>query len=343
MANIIRGRSGHFFNDDRLNRYAPGCSFRMVVGAKGCGKTVWSLIRAKKQYDAGKEIAFCRLYKNVFENPSFTQSFLNEGWELGIIPEEWVCDRTGVWDSEDKEHIVVRFFGVNSKSNNKGPGYPNVAEIIVDEFAGMPGERYPSDYPSALHTLIETIARGRDIPVTMFANWMSISNPIWAQMEIYPSHKYDVTAFPDKGTAIEICRNGYYNVAQQSEGTALNKAFRALGRTSQERSEDYDLYAMVTPKLPDGARLTGWSFRTKAGHFHAYSKDTTMIIVPGKHPKLGDFGYINDVSLLNGVDQMIPRDRLKELRTRMETGFVRFTSEKALYAMMQFVYNNKPI
>lgn len=336
---VIPGTSGSWYNHDRLKKYAPDAAFFNVIGARGVGKTIFGMLMIKEAYDIGMQTIWSRLYESHMDS-KFYQGFLDGGKRLGIIPDEWVVDKNGVYPNKMKnpDDIIVIFLSINRAYAHQGNEFANVRYWICDEFTVRAGEQYPNNYPDKVHSLMGTIGRGRDdFSVYFFSNWTTLSNPLWAKMQVYPG-KHDVTYFPDKGMAIEVCRNGYYNQDMQSSVTPLGKAMIALGGKIMESEEEDYSFNLILPQRPNGSKPTRFVLYTGSGYFRLWSS-SKYSYYDYTSPDPGDYVMVSELTEVGGVHQKIPTQTLQRMRKEIEGNLTRFVDQICLYAVMTFVYS----
>ena len=332
---VIPGISGEWFNYKRLEKYAPDCPLRMINGARGVGKTVRGALDFVEDWRRGHQTVWVRLFKAHMDS-SFVNNFLDAGRRHAGVPDDWVVTQDGVFTSELKEpdEQPVIFMSMNRAFAHQGNEYSNVMHLICDEYTVRPGELYPNQYPAKLHSLMGTLGRGKDeFRATLYSNWTSISNPIWAAKRIYPGKK-DVTAFPDKGCAIEICRNGYYNQDMPSADSPLGKAMAGLGMIMESEEEDYS-FNMIIPQRP-AVTPTKMVLATESGNFRHWAGKWNFFEPTVINPS--DWVFTNDVRRVGGQVQLIPSQTHSRLRKELESNTVRFINQPTLYAVMSFLY-----
>jgi hypothetical protein len=328
------GTSGEWWSDKRLNRYANDCPLRLVNGVRGVGKTTWGMSRVAENWDKGKQTVWSRLFKDHMKDPTFIGHFLAGGKRQGYIPDDWIATPEGVFTDETKSEQPVIFMDINTAYSRQGNEYNDVQELICDEYTVRPGELYPRNYVSKLHSLIGTIGRSKDLKVTMFSNWTALSNPIWGVMKIYPGSK-DVTVFKDKGVAIEICRNGYYNQDMPGDDTPLGRVLANLGGVVMESAKEDPSYTLVNPLRPK-TRASRMVLATDGGNFRLWEGDMNFYEPCSIQP--GDWVFTNDIKQVGARVRLIPQQTLQRLRKEIEEGRTRFLNQNTLYSVMGFVY-----
>ena len=77
--------------------------------------------------------------------------------------------------------------------------------MIFDEF--IPEDRhYSRGCLKALMSLTQTVFSGREgRRCICTSNFIALSNPYFAGLEIYPDPDSEVSAYPEKGVAVEKC------------------------------------------------------------------------------------------------------------------------------------------
>src|SRR5690606_3009910 len=103
-----------------------------------------------------------------------------------------------------------------------------------------------------LMSLTKTVLSGkRDAKCYCLSNFISAANPYWVGFQIYPDPKKDVTNFPDKGIAIEVCRG--YRCAIE-EDNPWNRVYRAGGYQDYASETEDSLWQLIA-KVPKGGEL----------------------------------------------------------------------------------------
>ena len=336
---IIPGTSGEWYNTKRLEKYAPHAVTNMIVGARGHGKTIFGLKEMKDTYDRGEQTVWSRLYGTHMDGGFYT-AFLDSGKRLGFIPDDWTTDALGVYTDETKnvDDMPCLFMPMNTAFRYQGNEYRRVTRFILDEFTVRPGEQYPNSFPRKLQSIIGTLARGKpNFKAYLFSNWTSMSNPIWATQGIYPG-KHDVTYFPEVGSAIEVCRNNYYNQDMPPEDTPLGRFLASLGDAKMESETEYVSFELIVPNRPKGSKPTNMVLVTESGLYRLWrSPQYDYYDHTKKEPK--DYLFVADVVDVGGGTQKIPTQTLQRLRKEIERNMVRFVDQTCLYAVMSFVYS----
>lgn len=336
----IEGTSHEWYNTKRLERFAADCPLWMVNGARGVGKTVFALRRCAENWAEGKQTVYCRLFQRHIRDPEFWGRFLSSGRRLGFIPGDWTCDARGVHIKGSDEMPVI-FLDLNTAYSAQGPEYDKVKDIIVDEYTVRPGELYPRGVVSKLHSLIGTVARGRDdVRCMMFSNWTSASNPFWATLGIYPSDKWDVSVWHDKGAAIEICRRHYYNQDMPGEDSPMGRLLGSLHGPLMESAAEDPNYSLVAPR-PSGVHPTHLVLEDPEGRrWRQWTGPGMQWWGPAGPEEAGDWNCVDDVRRVGGGRVLVPAESLSRVRKEIESGGTRFQGMQALYSVMSMVYVN---
>lgn len=334
---VIYGTSKEWFSDKRLKQYGPDCALRTVTGIRGVGKTVWATSQMARDWKRGKQSVWSRLFKDHMKDPTFYAHFLSGGQRLGLVPEEWIASKEGVFTSETMDEQVCIFMDINTGFSRQGNEYNDVAALYVDEFTVRPGEMYPRNYVGKLASLIGTLGRSREMTTTMMTNRTSVSNPVWAAANIYPG-KYDVTAFPDKGMVIEICRSGYYNQDMPSDDSPVGRVLNALGAKKMESEEEDPSFTLVQAKRPEDCVPDIFVLSTESGMYRRW-KGKKIYYEPLDFPRSNDWVFTVDIRFVSADIQLVPNPTLQRLRKEIEQGRVRFKTFTTLYSVMSAVYS----
>lgn len=223
-----------------------------AVGARGIGKTHYAMRLAYEMAVRGRQTMWLRRLKTETDSSTgFRGGFIRTLQEVtGTEPDRW----------EDKDdHIsldgrpAIYFASLSTYSNKRGNSWSDVDLVVFDEF--IPEDRQSrrsygtKDPTTALMSLLHTILRGRAGTMCLcLSNLVEAGNPFWARMEIYPRTDRDVTVWPDKGIAVELCR-GY---RQAMTGTSpWAKTFKAAHYADYDDPEADSLTDLVA-KLPKG-------------------------------------------------------------------------------------------
>ena len=332
---IIPGTSGEWFNTKRLNRYAKDCPLWMVNGVRGVGKTVFGMQEIADNWDQGYQTVWSRLYARHMERGTFVDNFLNAGKRLGIIPDAWITTKDGVFTDENKREQPVLFMDMNGAYSHQGNEYNDVMRLISDEYTVRAGEQYPHSYAGKVHSLLGTLGRGKeDFRAILFSNWTSVSNPIWGVAGIYPGKK-DVSVFRDKGMAIEICRNHYYNQDMPEDNSPMGRVLTNLGGIVMEDASEDASYTLVDPIRP-AVRPSNMVLATAGGLYRQWVGATNYY-----EPcsiQAGDWVFTNDIRKVGAGIRLIPNQTLQRLRKEIEEGYTRFINQTCLYNVMSFIY-----
>lgn len=148
----------------------------------------------------------------------------------------------------------IKFLSVSTYSSRRGPGHPDVDLVIFDEF--IPEDRkYTRGCLKGLMSLTKTILSGREGTRTICtSNFISLSNPYFAGLEIYPDRDTDVSVYHEKGVAVEKCRG--YRCAIAQDGSWA-RVYSAAGY-GDYADEDEDEMRTLVKAVPKGAKPDRW-------------------------------------------------------------------------------------
>ena len=248
-------------------------SLAAIIGMRRIGKTelfTWLAITIYQRY--GIKTAWVRNREIEFKK-NF-ESFLNNMRARELVPPDWIVKSSGVYTDSGKSAIkVIDFVYLNTASNMRGGGHPDTHMMILDEF--QPEDlRYPPHPLQSLMSLTQTIISGKPGMCFMLSNFVSLANPYFVGLEIYP-RRQDVTLFPDKGIAVERCRGyrraieednpwtriyktaGYQAYASETEDGLLELVCPAAKGATARDSLVYCIHGRYYRALSDG-RMTYW-------------------------------------------------------------------------------------
>lgn len=183
--------SEDFVNTSDYRKY--GMTFNVFIGGRGGGKTYSTL---REQITQQQEFIYCRTTDKQMQqsllpekNP-FKQLNIDLGWDYGFINKESpLCvDNMSV---KGVEHPIVGYgAAITTAGNLRGVSYPNVKEIIWDEFIKLEGEVVRGDIAGRFFDFYETVNRNRELlgqaPVKCWflSNANSIVSPLLEAWDI---------------------------------------------------------------------------------------------------------------------------------------------------------------
>jgi len=246
-------------------------SLAAVIGMRRIGKTefyTWLACELYMRY--GFKTAWVRNREIEFKKNY--ESFLNGMKARELIPPEWIVKPSGVYTDTGKAAIkVIDFVYLNTASNMRGGGHPDTYMMIFDEF--QPEDlRYPPHPLTSLMSLTQTILSGKSSMCFMLSNFVSLANPYFVGMEIYP-RRQDITLFEEKGIAVERCRG--YNRAIE-DGNPWTRVYKAASYQSYASEAEDGLLELVCPPAK-GARARDSLIYSMHGRCYRALSDGRMV------------------------------------------------------------------
>lgn len=218
----------------------------ILIGGRGIGKTYsCSKFVAKQFIKKNEEFAYVRRYKTELKKsvPKFFDA-LNKNEEF---PGHKLSSKNNSFYIDDK--ICGYAFTLSTAQDLKSSNFSNVKYIIFDEFILEEGQKhYLKNEVEALLSLIETIARTRDVKVFLLANAVTIANPYFIYWDLTLPYGSDVKTFKDGLILVNYIESSeeFLNAKKNSsfgkliEGTefgeyAINNNFRLDNKTFVEK------------------------------------------------------------------------------------------------------------
>ena len=218
----------------------------ILIGGRGIGKTYsCSKFVAKQFIKKNEEFAYVRRYKTELKKsvPKFFDA-LNKNEEF---PGHKLLSKNNSFYIDDK--ICGYAFTLSTAQDLKSSNFSNVKYIIFDEFILEEGQKhYLKNEVEALLSLIETIARTRDVKVFLLANAVTIANPYFIYWDLTLPYGSDVKTFKDGLILVNYIESSeeFLNTKKNSsfgkliEGTefgeyAINNNFRLDNKTFVEK------------------------------------------------------------------------------------------------------------
>ena len=325
----------------KLLRAAPDCPIWFMIGARRIGKTDVSLHLALALWQKyGRRTMWIRDVLKTLEASNFQADFLNDAYEFGWIRDvddthKWTVKADGVHDPSGE--LVIKFQSLSTYSSRRGPAHPDVDLMLFDEF--IPEDRrYMRGALKGLMSLTKTVFSGREgCRCICTSNFVALSNPYFAGFEIYPDPKKDVTAWPDKGVAVERCRG--YRCAISAD-SAWNKAY-AAAHYGDYADEDEDQMHKLIRRMPKGAKPDKWAIMINDKWFRIYTTSDGMRIAK-REPNLNRNAtvlYVADPrDLSEDVLLLDPLHRLA-IENDIAAGRLRYEDPNTLFAFVNLTYN----
>ncbi len=321
-----------WYNLKKLKKYDALTNF--ICGERRIGKTDCFLRIACENWEKNRYTTmWCRNKKTEFDK-EFRTTYLNDALKNGWCPEDWFIAPEGVYTDKTKEEIIIEFQAVSTFSNRRGGAHPDCTMIVLDEF--MPEDRkYPKKAHTGLMSLTKTIFSGNeDARCYCLSNYVSSANPYFVGFEIYPDKKYDVTYFPEKDIAIEVCRG--YKCAID-ENNRWNKVYKAgKYQNYQDASED-ELFSLVKP-VPKAGKLEHYFIMSNGVTYGCTSKNG--LFYWHKCPPNTRYIFASNLQECNDKVSLISPWLIRIIKAQLEHNMIRFQNPNVMYVILSLIYAN---
>lgn len=264
------------------------------------------------------------------------ESFLNNMKSRNLIPQDWIVRPSGVYTDSGKAAIkIIDFVYLNTASNMRGGGHPDTYMMIMDEF--QPEDlRYPPHPLTALMSLTQTIISGKSSLCFCLSNFVSMANPYFVGMEIYPSRQ-DVSIFPDKGVLIERCRGYRRAIVKDSP---WQRVYTSAGYQSYASETEDGLLDLVCPAPRGAAAADQLIFCIHGRYYRRLTNGKISYWIKIQPPKSSNVmimtPYPEDVTTaIHPCRLAAYRDMLQQ---SLAAGSLRFQSPNALFDLMSPCY-----
>lgn len=193
-----------FWNPNRVSSY--NCLFNFIIGPRGTGKTYGSLKREIKRFinsPASKPCQFMYVRRIKTELKKLTTA--NHGRLFDAVAKEFpnhVLEAKGdVLYCDEK--VMGYAVALSTASTLKSDAFPNVTEIVFDEFIidNTRTYHYLPDEVRKFQDLYETVARPgsdpnrEDVKVWFLSNAVTVNNPYFAEFHLAPPANGDIQRF----------------------------------------------------------------------------------------------------------------------------------------------------
>ena len=325
----------------KLLKYARGCPIWFMIGARRIGKTDVSLKLALLLWlKYRRKTMWVRDVLKTLEGQNFQADFLNDAYEFGWIHDvddehKWTVKNDGVHEPDGE--LVIKFQSLSTYSSRRGPAHPDVDLMLFDEF--IPEDRrYQKGALKGLMSLTKTVFSGREgCRCICTSNFVALSNPYFAGFEIYPDPAKDVTAWPEKGVAIERCRGYRCAIAKES---AWNKAY-AAAHYGDYADEEEDVMHKLIRKVPKGAIPDKWALMISDKWFRIYTT-TAGVRIARQEKNLNRNStvlYVTDPRDLSDEVVMLPPIARVSIENDIAAGRLRYEDPNTLFAFVNLTYN----
>lgn len=325
----------------KLLSQARECPIWFMIGARRIGKTDLALqiaIMLWQKYR--KKTMWIRDALETLKSADFQADFLNDAYKYGWISDvdeqhKWTVRNDGVHDPDGE--LFIKFQSLSTYSSRRGPAHPDVDLMLFDEF--IPEDRrYFRGALKGLMSLTKTVFSGREgCRCICTSNFVALSNPYFAGFEIYPDPKKDVTAWPEKGVAIERCRGYKCAIAKDSP---WNKAY-AAAHYGDYADEEEDVMHQLIRKIPKGSKPDKWALNINDKWFRIYTTSAGLRIAKQER-NLNNQAitmYVTDPrDLSEDVILLDPLHRAS-IENDIALGRIRYEDANTLFAFVNLIYN----
>lgn len=175
-----------YFEIEELIKEYPNKFIYAVIGARGCGKSYSVKRKLIKDFlSKGKQAMIFRRYVHQVDE-------IKDNYFEDIAQNEF-----SEYEFETKGNIVyidgkvfAIYKGLNSNAVAKGSAFPNIYNVVYEEFMPESGERIIKNEYYKLESALFTIDRGQNrVTLYLLGNNTSFYNPIFDVLKLYPSPK----------------------------------------------------------------------------------------------------------------------------------------------------------
>ena len=213
-----------------------------IVGSRGVGKTYGaSKFVVNQAIKKDHEFVFIRRYKSDLKKavPKFFQALIENN----------EFENHSIYTKGDKFYLDDTVIGyalsLSSANSIKGTNFSKVKYIIYDEFLiENSSQHYISNEPEVLLSMIETIARMRDVNVFLLGNNTTRVNPYYLYFNIEKPYNSDIKTYKDGLILIQEIKNEEYEKAKKES---------KLGRLVQDT--EYEKYAIENKPRNDNVNF----------------------------------------------------------------------------------------
>lgn len=308
-----------------------------IVGARRIGKTLHlQYVMCRLWLEFGLMTIWLRNKKVEFSDADFRKGFLNACKRLGWCPEEWTTDREGVKTSEDKKEseLVCIFEGVSTFSNRRGNESPNVIMMVLDEM--MPEDRrYPPRAHTGLMSLTKTVLSGKPASRCFcLSNFVASGNPYFAGYRVFPERSKDVTVFPEKGLAIEVCRGYKSAIDEESPWT---RVYSAGGYSDYSDADEDKLFQLIS-KVPKGSKPVDIVIRVAERDYRPWTKGGLYYFDKNTLGLKNAAVYTPDLESTGTDAALIPKWLRTQLSDLSVMNLMRFKDVNVMFDILHVLY-----
>lgn len=306
-----------------------------IAGKRRIGKTVLFLNAACLLWEAfGDRTMWIRNKQVELEADGFKDTFLSSALRLGFADPEWETKKDGAYEGEER---FILFQSISTYSNRRGGETAEVLLMVFDEYQPE-DRRYPKMAHKGLMSLTKTVLSGNtQARVFCLSNYVSAANPYWMGFQVYPEKGKDITLFPDKAIAIEVCRG--YKCAIE-ENNPWNMIYRAGGYQDYADETEDALFALVVERVPKGCNPADHVYLVAGALYMPWVAASGIVyyaIHKGSLPR-DTVIMTDDIQSCSDTVQLVPTLYLKALRDAVAVGKVRFVGANTMYAVLSMAF-----
>lgn len=182
-----------------------GCFLNFLIGGRGCGKTyatskfcIEDYLKRGRQFlyvrrsQADIDDSLPKFFDDLIKNDAFPDHELKVGKDGTLMIDGEICGYSQA---------------LSTAGNKKSIPYPNVFNIIYEEFLRDTGSGYLKNECHKLLELLSTVLRLRNGRVFLIANAMSTTNPYFSYFGIEPGGEGEIKVFKQGSILINRIQN----------------------------------------------------------------------------------------------------------------------------------------
>lgn len=303
-----------------------------IIGARRIGKTDFFLQLAIELWNVyGKKTMWIRSMDVELSDPAFARDFLNDAYKYGWCPESWTSDKVGVKDQNGETFISWQ--ALSTFSNRRGAGHPDIELIFFDEFCPE-SKRYPKMALTAVMSLTKTVFAGRR-SARMFcgSNFVSLANPYFAGLEIYPTES--INLYPDKMMILEHCQGYRCSI---DDNNPWNLVYKASGYGNYA-DETEDKMINLVCKLPKRSKPLPYALIVNGKTYLPYDTKRAIHWTKTSNVPYGTQLFASDIGDVTDRIPIVSGWVIKNIKTCVENDTIRFDEPNTLFAIMSLIYD----
>lgn len=311
---------GVYYNSSKIDSYP--CPVKIVVSRRGLGKTFGKIKKYTERFltkghkfiyvvetgEMVKELAkdngykfWCALLDYYAEkNTSRKRYFYNKITSMETIEAEPGTEEYEKLFKAGKQRENAKLVGGTIKINDKTAGYildinsyaeikrnnfNGVKYIFIDEFISEKLDKTTLDYPRKISSILQSVARTRNIEVFMAGNTVRLDDPVLARMG-FNIDKYGYYFKRDKYGLFAVLHfvdpSEYPEFAKLHDESVAGRFAAMLGETAEEENK-------FTTDLPEDRKLKVLRYK-KGGMSLNLVKDDTIVTI--KELDNGTYGVV---------------------------------------------------